>query len=121
MQTIINTTETNTPKTIEKKKTVFKAVQIIWLLTGMLEALLAFRLVFRLLAANRTGFVQFIYQLSAPFLAPFSGIFGPVVADRSVLEWSTIVAMIIYLCLAYGLVAVMRILKPTNIAEAEQV
>lgn len=121
MQTVIHSTETNTPKTVEKKKTVFKAVQIIWLLTGMLETLLAFRVIFRLLAANRTGFVNFIYQLSAPFLAPFAGIFGPVVADRSVLEWSTLVAMFIYLCLAYGLVAVMRIIKPANIAEAEQV
>lgn len=121
MDTIIETTEANTPKTVAKKKTVFKAVQVIWLLTGMLEALLALRVVFRLLAANQTGFVSFIYQLSAPFLAPFAGIFGPSVTDRSVLEWSTIVAMIIYMLIAYALVAIMRLLKPVNVAEAEQV
>lgn len=121
MQTVINTSETNTPKTVEKKKTVFKAVQVIWLLTGLVETILLLRLIFRMLAANQTGFVNMIYQLSRPLLAPFAGIFGPSVTDRSVLEWSTIVAMGIYVLIAYGLVAVMRLMKPVNVAEAEQV
>src|SRR5688500_11961957 len=107
MQTVINTTESSTPKTVQKKKSVFKAVQVIWLIAGLIEAILALRLVFRFLAANTVGFVAFIYQLSGVFLAPFAGIFGPSVADRSVLEWSTIAAMVIYALLAYGLVAVM--------------
>jgi hypothetical protein len=49
---------------------------ILYILFGLLEILLAFRFVLLLLGANRdSGFVSFVYALSAPFVAPFYGIF----------------------------------------------
>src|SRR5689334_10819537 len=50
-------------------------VQSIYFIFGILEALLAIRLAFRLLGANpQNGFVDFIYGITAPFVQPFVGI-----------------------------------------------
>jgi hypothetical protein len=39
-------------KVYEKKKTIFRVNQIIWFILGLIEVLLAFRFVLRLLGAN---------------------------------------------------------------------
>lgn len=55
----------------------FKAKNIVYYILGVLEVLLAFRLVFKLLGANpQSPFVSFIYSVSQAFLSPllvFSG------------------------------------------------
>jgi hypothetical protein len=78
---------------------------IIYLLMGLLEGLLAFRLLFQLLGANPTsGFVNFIYSITEPFVGPFYGIFPKAATDgavtTSVFDPATILAMLVY-----GLVA----------------
>ena len=37
-----------------------------------------------------------------------------------VFEWSTLIAMAVYAILAYGLVALFQLIKPTNPEEVEQ-
>src|SRR5674476_748653 len=83
--------------------------RIVYWILGILEALLVFRLVFKLLGANAGGsFVSVIYSISGFFVTPFSGIFRTAVTQgietKSVLEPATIIAMIVYALIAYGIV-----------------
>lgn len=104
----------------QKKKTIFQAWQVIWYIVGVMEALLGLRFLFRLLGANpASGFVDFLYSLTAPLTAPFRGIFPPVASEGAVLEWSTLVAMLIYLLIGYGIVYLLRLFKPPRPEEVE--
>lgn len=94
-----------------------KARKIVYYLLGVLEVLLAFRLVFKLLGANpQSSFVAFIYSVSQAFLSPFSGIFKSAVTKgfetQSVLEPTTIIAMIVYAVIAWGIAKLIEISKP---------
>ncbi len=51
---------------------------------------------------------------------PFYGVFNVTVTDRAVFEWSTIIAGIVYALLAYGIIQLLQIMKPTNPDEVEQ-
>jgi hypothetical protein len=91
-----------------------KLRKVIYYILGVLEAIFAFRLIFKLLGANPgSTFVSFIYTTSGAFLAPFSGIFRASVnkgiETRSVLEPTTIIAMIVYALIAYGIVRLIEI------------
>ena len=98
--------KTSTASSAENRITI---VNGIWLLTGILEILLAFRFVLKLLGANpNSGFVEFVYSVSSPFIAPFRGIFSTPTTEgdvtTSVFETSTIVAIIVYAIIAWGIV-----------------
>lgn len=82
------------------------AQQIISIITSALLALLAIRVVLSLLGANRLNpFAAFIYALSYPFVAPFFGLFGyNPQYGVSRLELETLVAMLVYALVGYGLV-----------------
>ncbi len=80
---------------------VFTIQQVIFLLFGILEALLGIRFVLGLLAANpAAGFAQLIYGLTNPFLAPFVGLFGQPNFEGMVFEWNALVAILVYVLLA---------------------
>lgn len=118
---VVRTTQTVSPQTYQKKKAIFRAYQVIWYILGVIEVLLAFRVILRALGANpASGFTSFIYGLSYPLASPFFGIFGETVTQGSVIEWSTLVAAVVYLIIAYGLVYLMQLMKPTNPIEVEQ-
>ncbi len=114
--------DTGSPqKEYETKKAIFRTYQIIWYILGVIEILLAFRIVLKLISANPySGFVDFIYTLSSPFATPFLGILGTSVSGGSVAEWSTLIAMGVYAVVAYGMVSLFQIVKPTNQGEVEQ-
>lgn len=86
-------------------------VNIISFLVGLLEVILALRAAFRLLGASQdNSFMQFLYNLSHVFVAPFNGIFhDQALGTRSVFELSTLIAMLVYALLAWGLVALSRV------------
>lgn len=93
-----------------------QAKKWVYYILGILETILAFRLILKLLGANpRSGFVSLIYNVSQAFLAPFSGIFrsltSPGIETSSVFEPGTLVAMIVYALLAYAIVKIIEIRK----------
>lgn len=98
------------------------AEYVLYYILGALEVLLAFRLVLKLTGASlASGFVSFIYTISSIFILPFEGIFRRGVAQgietTAVFEPSTVVAMIVYAILVWGLVALLHVLageKPTS-------
>ena len=89
---------------------------LIYFIFGVLEILLAFRLVLKLMGASiASAFVGFIYGLTGLFILPFEGIFrrgyAQGVETTSVLEPSTVVAIIVYAVLAWGIVKLLLILS----------
>jgi len=113
MDTPTPTTPASTPRAAVTESTVadpyagrrenaIKVRQGVYLLFGIIETLLAIRFVLRLLGANaQAGFAQLIYGVTGPLVAPFQGLFGTVQSDASVLESSTIVALLIYALVAW--------------------
>ena len=88
--------------------------KIVYYILGIFEVIFAFRLIFKLLGANPgSDFVSLIYTISGTFLTPFSGIFRTAVTSgietESVLEPATIIAMIVYALIAYGIVRLIQI------------
>ncbi len=81
------------------------ASRIIWYLAGILLVLLAFRFILALLGANPNNqFANFIYSVSHPFVAPFFGLFGyNLHYGVSRFEIFTLVAMLVYAVIAWGL------------------
>lgn len=107
-------------KVYEKKKTIFRSTQIIWYILGFIEILLTFRVLLKMLGANSSvGFTSLVYSLTAPLALPFSGILGVSIEGTSLIEWSTIIAAIVYLCIAWGLVYLLDIIYPITPKDME--
>jgi hypothetical protein len=88
----------------EQRIYTFKATQLVWLLFGMLEVLIALRIVLRLIGANAANPVAaLIYGFTNLFLFPFLGLVGTPAAGGMVLEISSVIAMVVYALIAWGL------------------
>jgi ABC-type transport system involved in multi-copper enzyme maturation permease subunit len=87
----------------EQRILTFKATQLIWLLLGILEALIALRIGLLLIGANPgSPIVAFIYSFTSLFLFPFTGLIGSPTYGSMVLELSSLFAMLIYALLAWA-------------------
>jgi len=87
---------------------------LVYFFFGFIEVLLGFRLILKLAGANlASGFVRFIYALTGIFTLPFDGIFRKAVApgleSASVFEPATLIAIIVYILVSWGLVQLVRI------------
>jgi hypothetical protein len=90
---------------------VSRAKQIIYFIFGAIEALLAVRFILLAFGANEaSGFVRLIHGLSRPFVLPFLGIFGEPTLGASVLEWASLVGIIVYALAAYGLARLVELI-----------
>ena len=82
----------------------FKATQLIWLLFGILEALIALRIGLKLIGANPDSpIVALIYGFTYLFLFPFEGLVASPTAGSMVLELSSMFAMLIYGLIAWAM------------------
>lgn len=76
----------------------------IYFLLGLLEVLLGLRFLFRLSGANTQNTVaEFIYSLSAPFIAPFSTLFVSPVSGggANIFDVNVLIAMVVYAILGW--------------------
>lgn len=106
---------TNSPST----KPLYKGIQVIWYLLGILEILLGFRVILKLLGANaEAGFTGFIYGISNIFIAPFSAVFPMTKVSGSIFEWTTILAMVVYWIIAFGIIQLFLMGKTVSTSEA---
>ena len=86
---------------------------------GVAAVLLGLRFLFRLLDANVTGFVDFLYTVTNPLVAPFDAIFNsPQAGNGSVFDSAAVVALLIYGLLTWGLIALVNTV--TTVAEHDQ-
>lgn len=100
---------------------LYRATQVVWYVLGILETLLAFRFLLRLFAANpAAGFTDFIYDATRPFVSPFMAVFSNsrVEGTGSVFEWTTLLAMLVYWLLAWGIIKLFLMGRPVTNTEA---
>ena len=81
----------------------FKVTQLIWLLFGILEALIALRIGLKLIGANPDSpIVTLIYGFTYLFLFPFEGLVASPTSGIMVLELSSMFAMLVYGLIAWA-------------------
>jgi hypothetical protein len=95
----------------EQRFATFKATQLIWLGLGILEAAIALRVMFKLIGVNAANpFATLLYNVTNLFVAPFASLTGAPAAGGMVLEISSIIAMVVYLLLAWALERIVYVL-----------
>ena len=100
---------------VKAKATSYQTIEyLLYFVFGVLEVLLTLRLVLKLLGAGVTSsFVDGLYRLSGIFITPFEGIFRRGVSQgietSSVLEPATVVAIVVYALVVWGIVTLLRI------------
>lgn len=105
----------NSPTT----KPLYQITRIIWYLSDLLEILLAFRFFLRFAGANPTAsFTNFIYSVSWPFVEPFFAVFRATVVQGKVIEWTTLLAMIVYSIITWGITTLILMGKTVSTTEA---
>ncbi len=88
----------------EQRIFTFKATQLVWLVFGILEAMIALRIGLKLIGANpESPIVALIYGFTYLFLFPFEGMTATPAAGNMVLELSSFFAMAIYALIAWAI------------------
>ena len=107
------TKETETYKTKQDSNI---AQRIIYTIFGVISAVLAFRLIFKLLGANPENvFVRGIYAFTQPIVGVFEGIFSSATINgaetTSVFEPATLIAMVVIALIAW---VVLKLITPRS-------
>ncbi len=106
-----NRVEVYEDKNQNRAYTRYWITTVMYFVLGVLEVIMGLRLLFRLLGANQgNSFIMFLYNLSHVFVGPFNGIFNDQALGRSVFEISTLVAMLVYALVAWGIVSLGRVI-----------
>jgi hypothetical protein len=100
-------------------KPLYRGTQVVWYILGIIEALLAFRFILKLLAANPyAGFSSFIYGITYPFAAPFLNVFRASRVEGSIFEWTTLLAMLVFWLVAQAIIKLLVMSKTVSTPEA---
>lgn len=112
----VETVRTHMP---DSRNRVSSITRVVFWLLGILEVLLASRLVLKFLdASTSSSFVTLIYDTSKIFVAPFAGIFK---AFESGLETSTLVAMLVYAIVGWGIAKLVAIVTNSSTVNKQSV
>jgi hypothetical protein len=111
-----NISEGSIPTSKNKASNSLTVEYLVYFFFGSLEALLIIRFFLKLAGASVVSdFVNFIYNITKIAIWPFEGIFSKWFSagaeTTSVLEPATIIAIIIYALLAWGIVTLVQILS----------
>ena len=89
----------------------FRAAAFVGFIVGVVEIFIAARFLGKLFgASSQSAFVNFIYQVSSPMVAPFTGIFGDTGSRTNTFETASLVALVVYAVIGWGLVVLIRII-----------
>jgi YggT family protein len=95
----------------ERRQGMDQVNQIVYTILGILEIGLGLRLVLKLIAANaNSGFADFIYGITGPFIAPFAGLVGTPSSGGTILEITTLIAMAVYALFFWILLQVIAVI-----------
>ena len=105
--------------TSKTTKPLYRGTQVVWCILGLIEVLLAFRFALKLFGANpAAGFTSFIYAATHIFAAPFLSVFRVSQVAGSVFEWTTLLAMLVYWVIAWGIIKLFLMGKTVSTPEA---
>ena len=100
-------------------KPLYRGTQVVWYILYFVEAMLAFRFILKLMAANpQAGFSSLIYNISYPLATPFLNVFKSPTIASSKLEWTTLLAMLVYWMLAMAIIKLFFMSKTVSTPEA---
>jgi hypothetical protein len=89
----------------------FRAAAVVGFIVGAVDIFIAARFLGKLLgASSASAFVHFIYQVSSVFVAPFTGIFGDTGSKTNTFETASLVAIVVYAVIGWGVVVLIRII-----------
>jgi len=113
--------EERTRSVDSRASTKTTVINLVWFIYGVIAILLALRFILKLTGANGSaGFVSFIYSVSSVLSGPFDAIFGVTTATTthftSVFEPSILVAIVVYGLIAWGIVKLLQINQPREVA-----
>ena len=95
---------------VEQGRYNFRAAAVVGLIVGVVDVLIAGRFLLKLLGASaQSGFVSFIYGVTAPLVGPFHGIFANSGAANNVFEPAALVAIAVFALIGWGAVVLIRI------------
>jgi YggT family protein len=96
----------------ERRQTINRVNQLIWLVFGVIIGLIAIRVVLRLIVANPANtFADFVYSITDLFLRPFFGLTAtPTTTDGMALEISSLIAIVVYALAAWVITLLVRTL-----------
>jgi uncharacterized protein YggT (Ycf19 family) len=102
-----------------RTKPLYRVTQIVWYVLGLIEVLMAFRFVLRLLGANpAAGFTNFIYGVTYVFVEPFLNVFRITRVEGSVFDWTTLLAMFVYWLIGLGIIKLLLMGRSVSTPEA---
>jgi hypothetical protein len=88
----------------------FRAAAAVGFVVGIVDILIAARFLGKLFGASaQSAFVNFIYTVSGPLVAPFQGIFGNGGSKANTFETADLVGIVVYAVIGWGLVMLIRI------------
>ena len=118
---VVERSDSNSADTTDSSfsRSSLAVARFVYFLSGLLTALLAVRFILALLGANLgNAFADFIYTISYPFVAPFAGLFNfKTQYGTSRFEIETLVAIIVYGIVAWGIVKLLTIRSTDTVEE----
>jgi uncharacterized protein YggT (Ycf19 family) len=88
----------------------FRLVAVVGFIVAVVDIFIAARFLGKLFGASaHSAFVNFIYQVSGPMVAPFTGIFGDTGSKTNTFETASLVAIVVYAVIGWGIIALIRI------------
>ena len=94
----------------EQPRYNFRLAAVVGFIVAVVDIFIAARFLGKLFGASaQSAFVNFIYQVSGPMVAPFTGIFGDTGSKTNTFETASLVAIVVYAVIGWGLIALIRI------------
>ncbi len=109
---IENRSEVYEDENLRRASIRYWIARIVYFVLGVVEVILLLRFILRFLGANQSSdFVRFLYNLSHVLVGPFNGIFNDqTISSNGVFEISTLVAMLVYALIAWGIVSLCNLI-----------
>ena len=99
----------------------WRAVQLVYLIFGVIDGVLIIRLVLKLLGANpHAAFANWIYNFTDFFLGPFHNLLPAIGNEQSVLELSVVVAILVYALVGWALARFVAIVFDKNVTVSQR-
>jgi uncharacterized protein YggT (Ycf19 family) len=111
----------STSEVVSSTNPGWRAVQLIYLVFGVIDGLLLIRMVLKLLGANpHTGFSNWLYSVTDVFLVPFKNLLPTIGNAQSQLEMSLVIAVLVYALIGWAIGRLFAIVFYRNITVARR-
>lgn len=111
----------STSEVVSSTNPGWRAVQLVYMVFGVIDGLLLIRMVLKLLGANpHAGFSNWLYSVTTVFLAPFKNLLPTIGNEQSQLEMSVVIAILVYALIGWALGRLFAIVFYRNVTVARR-